>query len=652
MLETARRQTSSPGGQRNRPGRYRADLDGLRAVAVAAVVLFHYGFDTVSGGFVGVDVFFVISGFLITAIVWGEFDRASFSIVSFYERRLRRILPALSAMLLVCGAAFFFVFLPEDMRLLAKSEASAAVFATNILFQHVASDYFDADNLTLQPLLHTWSLAVEAQFYLVYPWFLLLLRGRRGRAVAVMATVAALSFALCLWGTAHHPVATFYLLPGRAWELLLGGLLTLGVRGRDGAGRAVGAGPAGLATLAGLAAILVAAFSFDASTPFPGMAALLPCVGAVLVIFGGSHPNAASAWLGSRPVAALGRISYSLYLWHWPVLVLTRYGASAEPALETRLLMLVGTLALASLSYVAIERPFIARAALPSRRALFAAAVATVGATVALGGVLDLTGRGVLPFAQLPPAVLTLANGHFDRSEGDCDPPSDGSPPACRFGDPQADPTIAVWGNSYARMWTPALDEEGRRHAVSGVEMLMGKCPPLLDVSVAARPTCAEFNRASFAYLEAHPSLRTVLLGADWFVYGADLNRLAETLEALKQSGVSVVVLLAPPQADYMVPRTLALAALRGAPPPPPIDRAHARVAQQASVDLIARLQERFGFRVIDPATVLCDATLCPVERGGRPVFYDAGHVTASAALASAALFEPLFDAAAAAPTR
>ena len=459
------------------------------------------------------------------------------------------------------------------------------------------------------------------------------------------------SFALGAWGVAHTPVAAFYLLPGRAWELLLGGLLALAVQGDSFAVRPIDARLRAAATAAGLAALLAATVLYDAATPFPGIAASLPCLGALLVIYGGCGPNFASRWLGARPLAALGRISYSLYLWHWPVLVLVRYGARGEVTLGTRLVMVGATLLLASLSYRAVERPFIARAALPSRRALFAASAAAVLAAVALAGVLDLTGRGVLPFARLPPAVMTLADGHFDRSEGDCDPPRDGAAPstACRFGAADAAPTIAVWGNSYARMWTPALDAGARRHGLSGVELLMSKCPPLLGVSIAARPACDAFNRAALAYILAHPTIRTVLLGADWFVYGTDLERLARTLEALSAARLDVVVLLAPPQADFNVPRTLALAALRGEPPPPPIDRAGARAAQHASTEIIARLEQRSGFTVIDPATALCDQTRCPLERDGRPVFYDAGHVTASAALAAAALFDPLFEAAAAA---
>ena len=653
MDDVARREAASPRAEPGRPHRYRADLDGLRAVAVSAVLLFHYGFG-LPGGFVGVDVFFVLSGYLITAIVWAEVARGTFSLVAFYERRIRRIVPALAVMLLACGTAFFFVFLPEDMWLLARSEFAAALFGTNILFHQIASDYFDADNLTLQPLLHTWSLAVEAQFYLVYPLALLALGGKARRVVATLAVAAVLSLAFGQWEVHLHPVAAFYLLPGRAWELLVGGLVAFAVRRGGVADRPFGVRLPGLATVAGLAAIAAAALLFDAATPFPGVAALLPCLGAVLVIFGGGHRNAASAWLGARPLAALGRISYSLYLWHWPVLVFAHYRTSTALTVTTRLMMLAATLGLSIASYAVVERPFIARAVLPSRRGLFAGALAASVAIGAVGGVLDLTRQGVLPFARLPPAVATLAAGNYDRAEGDCDPPRDGIPvsASCRFGKSDEAPTIAVWGNSYARMWMPGLDADARRHGVAGIDMLMSKCPPLIGVAVAARPNCRGFNSAALAYLEAHPNVRTVLLGADWFDAGSDVGRLADTLDRLKAAGLTIVVLLAPPQPDFSVPRTLALAALRGEPTPPPIDRAHARLAQQASTDIIAVLRDRFGFTVIDPATALCDATTCAVERDGRPVFFDAGHVTASTALASASLFDPLFDAAETAPPR
>ncbi len=628
---------------------HRPDIDGLRAVAVSSVVLFHYGFPGVSGGFVGVDVFFVISGYLITAITRGELGQGRFSLAAFYERRVRRIVPALATMLLATGLASPFVFLPEDLRLLAKSTEASALFGSNILFSHLAADYFDADNLTLQPLLHTWSLAVEGQFYLLFPLVLMPLARRPRATISALAALAALSFALGAWGTVHSPVSAFYLLPGRAWELLAGGLLAcLPIR-------IARARVADAAVGSGLAAIALATTFYTAATPFPGAAALLPCLGALLVIGGGSVGGRASALLGAAPLAWLGRISYSLYLWHWPVIVLARYGGGPDLSLATRLSLLAATVALAGLSHAAIERPFIARAALPRRRGLLLGAGGAVLAALLLGQVLDLTGKGVLPLGGLPPDVATLAEGHFDRLEGECPVPAPGAAPLpypCRFGAAGAEPGVALWGNSYARMWVPALSADAERRGAAGLALIFSKCPPLLGLDLPALPGCAPFDRAAVAYLAAHPAIRTVVLGADWFLFDADLGRLDATLDALDTAGLRVFVLLAPPQADYPVPRTLALAALHGTPPPPPPDEAEARRRQRISTAAIEAAAARHGATVIDPAARLCDGTVCPVVRDGHPLFYDAGHITVFAADGIRGMFDPVFAPAASGQSR
>ena len=468
----------------------------------------------------------------------------------------------------------------------------------------------------------------------------------------MVATVAGASFALGAWGVFHHPSATFYWLPGRAWELLLGGLLPLGLAGRPAAAaRRLPVRIADLAVSAGLAAILLPATCYDASTAFPGLAALPPCLGALLVIWAGSNgAGAMSRWLGAAPLAALGRLSYSLYLWHWPVLVLARYGQGPNASVSTRLSALGLALVLSFLSWRYIERPFITRNRLPTRRGLMAGAAFAVAAGLCLGEVLDLTGRGELPLARLPPDVLDLANGHFDRLEGEC-PAPEGADPVypCRFGADAATPRVALWGNSYARMWVPALDGAGKRDDAAGIALILSKCPPLLGFDVAALPGCATFNREALAYLKAHPTLKTVVLGADWFVYGSDLGKLDQTLAALQAIGVGIKVLLAPPQADFSVPRTLAIAALRHEPPPPPLLERDAAAAQKDSTDVIERLRTRFGFGVIDPATVLCDGVRCPLVQDHHALFYDAGHVTIYAASRSASLFDGVFAAGAAA---
>ncbi len=635
--------TASDLASTSRPDtRYRPDIDGLRAVAVSIVVLFHYGFTALGGGYVGVDVFFVISGYLITAITRDEIARDRFTLAAFYERRIRRIVPAFIVVLVACGLASFFVVLPEDLRLLARSTMAAAVYGSNILFSRLAGDYFDADNLTLQPLLHTWSLAVEGQFYLLFPLVLLVLRRRPRATVAVLALLAASSFALGAWETMHRPASAFYLLPGRAWELLLGGLLACWRR------PAAMATPrrADVAVGAGLTAIAIATLLYDAATPFPGPAALLPCLGAVLVIGGGQGGGRLASLLGARAPAWLGRVSYSLYLWHWPIIVLARYGRGPDLSLGFRLILLIATVALAGLSHAAIERPFITRRLLPGRRGMMTAAACATLATVALAQVLDLAGRGWLPLTHLPPAVMTLAEGSFDRLEGECPAPSPGADPLpypCRFGARGVDPTVAIWGNSYARMWIPALTHDAEAHGASGVALVLSKCPPLLGFDAKGLPGCLAFNRDARAFLATHTSLRTVVLGADWFLYDRDLGRLDATLDALGAAGIRVFLLLAPPQADYPVPRTLAIAALRGETPPPPPTVAHARETQRISTGLIAAAAARHGATVLDPATRLCEGETCPVVRDGHPLFYDAGHLTVFAAQAIHGFFDPVF---------
>ena len=628
----------SPAAARADRTGYRPDIDGLRAIAVLAVLLFHFDVPPFGGGFVGVDVFFVISGYLITGITLGDLGAGRFSVLSFYARRVRRIVPALLVVSLAGGGVSLFVFLPTDLRFVGSGLTAAVTFTSNILFYSVANDYFAADNLNLQPMLHTWSLSVEAQFYLIYPWLLIALR-RRGWPVApALLALATLSLAASTWAALRAPSAAFYLLPTRAWELLLGGLLVrpipVGHRGR------------GLMAPAGLLMIGAAALLYGRTTPFPGAAALLPCLGAALVILGGAEPTATGRLLKAPPLVFIGRISYSLYLWHWPLLVFASYGRAISPGLGERLGLILLSGVLATLSWRYVERLVLERRFWPGRTRLFVGAAVATAAMALVGIGVDHVGRGEIPLALLPADVVTLANGQFDWTGGECLPEdvSAARRPPCRFGDPARDPTVVLWGNSYARMWTPTLDLDGRRHDASGVSLLRSKCLPLDAHSLTEPSDCTAFNQAALSYIEAHPGLGTVVLGANWFAAGAGLQQLGDTIHRLTGLGRKVVVLLAPPQATYSVPRTLAMAALRHQPPPEPIVEADARAAQQASTDIIDALRQADGFKVIDPATVLCDGTHCAVERDGHALYYDAGHVTLYAAERAQGLFDSVFQ--------
>ena len=332
---------------------YRADIDGLRAIAVLSVVLFHAGVETFSGGFVGVDVFFVISGYLITTIIHREVAAGSFSITRFYERRFRRILPAAAVMILTVLVAGELFFTPAHQDSLAKSALAAALFSSNIFF-FLESGYF-ADPAHSMPLLHTWSLAVEEQFYLVLPLAMLLIAkyGReRYRTWLWLLSIA--SLAACVSLTEANASAAFYFGHTRAWELLAGGLLAVNAvpAVRDQRSRE-------LVALAGLLLVALSVLLFSELTVFPGLAALLPVLGTVMVIHSGTHgATLVGRCLSVRPLVFIGLISYSLYLWHWPVVVFAQYYSvvSLSPAAISLVLITSFLLAVGSWRY--IETPF------------------------------------------------------------------------------------------------------------------------------------------------------------------------------------------------------------------------------------------------------------------------------------------------------
>lgn len=329
---------------------YRAEIDGLRAVAVLPVILFHAGFSLFSGGFVGVDIFFVISGYLITTILIEDAAKGRFSLLRFYERRARRILPALFFVMLVCLPFAWAWMLPSQMKAFSESLAAVSLFVSNILFWF-ESGYFAAA-AEEKPLLHTWSLAVEEQYYLIFPVLLIAAwRLGRDRVFWMIAVLALASLALSEWGWRHAPSANFYLIPTRAWELFAGSLSAFIVHRR-------GVRANNLLATAGLAALVFAIFAFDEHTPFPSLYALVPVGGVVLLIlFAGAETWAARA-LSLRWVVALGLISYSAYLWHQPLFAFARIRTIEEPSGTLMLALSGAALVLAALSWRFVEQPF------------------------------------------------------------------------------------------------------------------------------------------------------------------------------------------------------------------------------------------------------------------------------------------------------
>lgn len=645
--------------------RYRPEIDGLRAIAILPVLFFHFHVYPFRGGFVGVDVFFVISGYLITQLIWSDLAAGRFSLARFYERRVRRIFPALFVMLAVVTVAAVFILFPADLIRYGNSLLATAAFGSNFEFWREAG-YFDVI-AEEKPLLHLWSIAVEEQFYLLFPAILFLVRrGSRLRVFAVVGAIFIASFALGVWGVAHAPSATFYLLPGRAWELMLGALLALAVIPQV-ANRAT----CEFLTAAGIGLIAVAVFAFSTTTPFPGPAALIPCLGASLVIYGtASGPTMAGSLLGTSAMVFVGRISYSLYLWHWPLLVFARYLDFREPPPMEVVLLIALSFAAATLSWAYVEQPFRAKARYIARPRLFAGGAAAMAISAALA-MLVVADNG-LPGRLRPDlrAILAEENDHEPRIDTCFGLTADDvrAGRLCRIGLPGGTPSFLLWGDSHADAVLPAVADVAARAGRTGLFAGGRSCPPLLDVTTP-RPECRAFNESVMA-LAAHPEIREVILEARWAKYaegstygyepegrvvliddsqlGAPdgdnhavfARGLERTVKAL--AGKKVVIVASVPEIGWPVPAVLArqkLAATARILPP----SANAYFDRQKFVlSTLAHLVRDDGVEVVYPHEILCRSGKCEVARDGIPLYRDEHHLS----VYGARQLTPLFAAA------
>lgn len=609
---------------------YRADIEGLRALAILPVLLFHAGVPGLTGGYVGVDVFFVISGFLITGIIARQVDEQRFSIIEFYERRVRRIFPALiTVMAAVClGAALF--YLPSDFKAVPRSIAAALLFCSNILF-FMESGYFST-GAHVKLMLHTWSLAVEEQFYLFFPLLLMAIR-RLGRQVRIAAVVliALLSLAASLVLLRSQPDFTFYMLPTRAWELMAGSMLAIGAVPQVNARWL-----RGVLAAAGLAAIAWAVIVFDEATAFPGANALFPVLGAAALIHV-APGTLVGRLLGTAPFRFFGLISYSLYLWHWPLIVFTEYLTDAPLHGGLTIAVIVASIAMATLSWKFVEAPFRSKAAFDARSIFAIAAIGSV-AILGVAGGLHLTKGWPQRFS---PQVVAL-----DKSADDVSPrrkachlltdnPAKVAAP-CTLG-ASAPPSSVVWGDSHGVELTYALGEIALAQNGSVAEQTLSSCAPLLDVDVPQQPKCRSHNGEVLRYVLATPSIKTVVLMGFWAdpanarIPGAAAG-LERTVEALSAAGRKVVVIGPVPPNTVFVPRRLAhlaqagkLADARGITPV----ELGGMVAYLAPT--LAKLKAQ-GVTVVEPRDVFCDARACTLQRDGKSLYFDRHHLSLTGA--------------------
>ena len=430
--------------------RYRAEIDGLRAIAVLPVILFHAGQPAFAGGYVGVDVFFVISGFLITGILLREHELGTASVAVFYERRARRILPALFAVIVATLPFAWAWMMPHQLEAFARSLIVVPLFVPNVLFWRETSYFAPASEL--KPLLHTWSLGVEEQFYFIFPLVLplLLRRGRLSMPILALGLVA--SFVLCEWAARAQPNANFYLLPTRAWELLIGAFAAVWSHRRT---HELPAAASDTLAAVGLLTVVAATLNYDDATPYPSRWTLLPTIGTALVILGTARQGYTARLLSLPPLVGIGRLSYGIYLWHFPVLAFARLRATAPLTDDQALLLLPLITLLAIASYFVIERP--AREWRMHRHHVLLSAIFASGVCVTAGLALAAT-DGV------PRRLSSLQRTRYERVRRATDHLllDDG---ACRFNTESLDQTARDRFVSCARTHGRALVILGDSHA-------------------------------------------------------------------------------------------------------------------------------------------------------------------------------------------
>lgn len=621
---------------------YRHEIDGLRAVAVIPVILFHAGFTVFSGGYVGVDVFFVISGYLITSIVISELEDGNFSIARFYERRARRILPALFFVILCCLPFAWMWMLPAELKAFSQSIVAVVFFASNILFWR-EEGYF-APSAELKPLLHTWSLAVEEQYYLLFPVFLLLTwRFGRSRVFWMVAATAALSLLLSEWGWRYAPGANFYLAPTRAWELLAGSMCAFWLSAK--APRT-----SNTLSLAGLALILFAIFRFDDTTPFPSIYALAPVAGAALIILFGGAGTWTARLLGTRGFVGIGLVSYSAYLWHQPLFAFARIRSIAEPAPELMTGLAALSLGLAYLSWRYVEQPFRkgAKSVLPTRGSVFAysGAAAAVFVAIGAGGHLSdgaasrpapvgITFQDALKAGRIDPnyGLSSDCEGRFTLSE------------KCRT---SATPEAILWGDSYAMHLAPSL--AASPSALSFIQHTKSQCSPIVDISLIGNITpwrdCLAFNDQVLDYIKNNTSAKYVIVSSPYAIiepnidiyfrdgrvesrdqYKVVLEKIEKTNQLIASFGKQMVIISPTPRSGTDIGQCLLRAATFGEPSSVcDFDRAESLAKFGKQYRLLEEVSKIVPVLWLDE--FICPGGTCHAMLDNTFVYRDTGHLS------------------------
>lgn len=625
--------------------KYRYEIDGLRAIAVIPVIFFHAGVEYFSGGFVGVDIFFVISGYLITTIILSEKERGDFSLLNFYQRRARRILPALFFVMLVSLPIAWLVLLPYDMKNFSQSLVAVSVFASNVLFW-IESGYWGTAN-ELKPLLHTWSLAIEEQFYIIFPLFLVLMWKFRKRWILTsLIIITLISLSISQWTAYNRPTANFFSLHTRAWELALGACIAFYFLYRKKTvhsfiflrivDEALG--------FLGLIMIAYAVFVFNQATPFPSFYALVPTVGAALIILFSSTKTFVGRLLGMKIFVGIGLISYSAYLWHQPLIAFFRHASFTEPSNSLMVIVAITSFPIAYLSWKFIETPFRRKKFKSKTILIYSAIGSTIFITIGMAGVVT-DGFG----SRLAKNQLTLSSIEKKRMVasglGECDDNPVKSPD-CRTSD---EPKILIWGDSYAMHLIPGILASNPDAKI--IEMTKGRCGPFFSmapVNIASRSIawsreCLEFTEKVHKWIKVYPTIKYAVLSSPFHQYMASkillrsgtqpysnplmLKEFEKTLIELEAMGIKPIIFSPPPANGINLGRCLVKADSIGR---------NLNNCNFKKNNISAKITEVYHFlkfidkkyKVVNLDALMCDAKNCKTHFKSTYYYYDAGHLT------------------------
>lgn len=611
--------TALAGSGMNTAG-YRPDIDGLRTISVVSVLCYHYGFGPFTGGFVGVDVFFVISGYLITSIIFREMQQGRFSLLGFYDRRVRRILPATLLTIIATAAAGYFVLLPSDYAAFGESAAYASFGVANFYFLWNTGGYFDS-RADLMPLLHMWSLAVEEQFYFLWPILLMavfsLSRGSRYAIAGTLAAIVVISFSIAVWTVNVDRQLAFYMIQSRAWELAIGAAVAFLP--------AMSSRPAGeVLSIAGIGLISFGVFGLTSQSPFPGWNAVYPCVGAALLVWPQMHRTVVARALSFPPMVFIGKISFSLYLWHWPLLVLYRHhGLGEMPPLADRIWLAAIAVVLAAASWWLVEEPF--RRRRPRQIAAVASGLAAMSATAALAAAISLNGfswrlpaeareyenhRSIAVAERtLSPCFLTTGTEKkgitFDKEK--C---VDRSPAKAR---------VLIIGDSHADHLVPGLRTVFPD--ISFSQITASGCLPVLPLKGGKR--CTQLMRLVLDKIAPEEKFDEIVISANWRL------KTPEPLEKLvaKLSPHSRVTILGP-SIKFTAPLPVLLA--KSVLDHRDLVNGHAKKSfARKQTKEVSRAAARSGASFFDLLDINCPGGRCVATTADNvPIMYDDDHFT------------------------